>query len=447
MSFPKYPAYKESGVEWIREVPLGWKLERLKCSVLECKNGVWGQDPQFDEDDITCVRVADFDREKLNVSPLSLTVRNIKQKDTIGREVEFGDLLIEKSGGGEKQPVGCVVFYSLNYKSVCSNFIARIKTSNLFLNKYLLYVHKFLYDSGVTVRSIKQTSGIQNLDQNSYLNEKIPVPSLPEQQAIASFLDRECGKIDGLIAEQERLIALLAEKRQAVISHAVTKGLNPNAPMKDSGIPWIGMVPEGWEITKIKRICSLVTGITPPSNDVENYSEDGFPWINPADLQEIERPSFAHKYLSQKGKEYIRTLPEESILVCCIGTIGKFGYIDSPASTNQQITSLIPDCMMCPQFLLYLVATLKAAMENVATGNVLKILNSERLGNIDVSIPSFDTQREISFFIQKECQEISSLEKEVEASITLLKERRAALISAAVTGKIDVRAQSKALAA
>lgn len=259
MSFPKYPAYKDSGVEWIGEIPVGWKLERLKCSVLECKNGIWGQDPQFNEDDITCIRVADFDREKLNISSLSLTVRNIKQKDTIGREVEFGDLLIEKSGGGEKQPVGCVVFYSLNHKSVCSNFIACMKISHLFLNKYLLYVHKLLYDSGVTVRSIKQTSGIQNLDQNSYLNEKVPVPPFPEQQTIASFLDRECRKIDALIAEQERLIALLAEKRQAVISHAVTKGLNSNVPMKDSGIPWIGMVPKGWEIKRIKDCdCKIV---------------------------------------------------------------------------------------------------------------------------------------------------------------------------------------------
>ncbi|PCD78562.1 restriction endonuclease subunit S [Acetobacter orleanensis] len=99
------------------------------------------------------------------------------------------------------------------------------------------------------------------------------LPSLPEQKAIASFLDRECGKIDALIAEQERLIALLAEKRQAVISHAVTKGLNPNAPMKDSGIPWIGVVPEGWDVVTAGRVVRVISGFAFPSDKFLKYGE------------------------------------------------------------------------------------------------------------------------------------------------------------------------------
>lgn len=430
MSFPRYPAYKNSGIEWIGEIPVGWKIVSLK-DVLSVTNGFPFDSKNFSLDKGSpLVRIRDINSECTELHYDGDIIQSAL--------IDSSDILIGMDGDfnvGRWRGNG----YALLNQRVCC---VRGKS---YIRNYIEYVLPLPLK---IINDVTYSTTVKHLSSKTVENIRLAVPEeIIEQKAIANFLDRECGKIDALIAEQERLIALLAEKRQAVISHAVTKGLNPNAPMKDSGIPWIGMVPEGWEITKIKRICSLVTGITPPSNDVENYSEDGFPWINPADLQEIERPSFAHKYLSQKGKEYIRILPENSILVCCIGTIGKFGYIDSIASTNQQITSLISEDMICSQFLLYLVAALREAMENAATGNVLKILNSERLGNIDVSIPSFDVQQKISFFIQKECQKISSLEKEVEASIVLLKERRAALISAAVTGKIDVRAQSKALTA
>ena len=457
MSFPRYPAYKDSGVEWIGEIPVGWNLERVKCSVLECKNGVWGHEPQFDNDDITCVRVADFDREKLIISPLSLTVRNIKQEDIIGREVLFGDLLIEKSGGGEKQPVGCVVFYSLNHKSVCSNFIARMKISNSFVNKYLLYVHKFLYNSGVTVRSIKQTSGIQNLDQNSYLNEKIPVPPHPEQQAIANFLDRECGKIDALIAEQERLIALLAEKRQAVISHAVTKGLNPNAPMKDSGIPWIGMVPEGWEVVTAGRVVRVISGFAFPSDKFLKYGE-GVPLLRGVNVGvgKLRWDDVVYwKRQIDDGLD-IYELKEGDIVIgmdrpwISSGLrISKIYKKDLPCLLLQRVGLLRLKKYLNSSFLMYQYS-LPNFMHFLApemTGVSVPHISPSQIASFPICLPSRKIQDEIVTYLARAITEFESLILTATNAITLLKERRAALISAAVTGKIDVRAQNKALAA
>jgi len=188
MSFPKYPKYKPSGVEWLGDVPEQWPIDRIKRSTISCKNGIWGDEAQQDENDIPCVRVADFDREKLSVRL------------------------------NDPKP------------SVCSNFVARVEVAAGMDVSFWRYFHAAAYSVRLNTRSIKQTSGIQNLDQQQYFDERAAFPRHDEQTAIAAFLDRETGKIDELVAEQRRLIELLKEKRQAVISHAVTKGLNPTPP-------------------------------------------------------------------------------------------------------------------------------------------------------------------------------------------------------------------------
>lgn len=251
MTFPRYEKYKNSGVEWLGDVPQHWVIDRLKHSINSCKNGIWGGEPIGDANDISCVRVADFDRQRMRVTLVEPTIRNITETERHGRELHNGELLLEKSGGGEKHPVGFVVLYDNNRAAVCSNFIARIILKENMSSSYWCYVHAAAYYIRLTVKSINQTSGIQNLDQDSYFNEKVIFPPYEEQQAIAAFLDRETGKIDALISEQRTLIELLKEKRQATISHAVTKGLNPNALMRDSGVEWLGQVPEHWKVTKI----------------------------------------------------------------------------------------------------------------------------------------------------------------------------------------------------
>ena len=212
---------KDSGVEWLGEMPAHWEVKRLRATVLGCQNGVWGAEPNG-SNDIACVRVADFDRVKFRANTSRPTLRSIEADVIRTRMLYPGDLLLEVSGGGEKQPVGTVVMYDDKQPAVCSNFIAQLRPSEGFESRYLTYLHSTLYSARVNVRSVKQSIGIQNLHKASYLNEAAGFPPLPEQQAIAGFLDRETAKIDGLVSKIHEAIDRLKELRTAFISAAVT---------------------------------------------------------------------------------------------------------------------------------------------------------------------------------------------------------------------------------
>ena len=209
MSFARYPEYKDSGVEWLGMVPSHWDIDRLKRSIVSAKNGIWGDEAQQDEYDIPCVRVADFDRQGLRVELDEPTIRNVIEKERVGRVLNQGDLLLEKSGGGETQPVGCVVLYDDPRPAVCSNFVARVQTAPGMDSSFWRYVHAAAYALRLNTKSIKQTSGIQNLDASQYFDERVAFPPLSEQANLSAFLDRETAKIDALVAEQRKLSELL----------------------------------------------------------------------------------------------------------------------------------------------------------------------------------------------------------------------------------------------
>ena len=260
MKYRRYAEYKDSGVEWLGEAPAHWEVDRLKWTVNGCINGIWGDEPDG-KSDVICIRVADFDRVRNRVRDGDYTVRYIPVPQRNGRLLQSGDLLIEKSGGGDQQPVGAVVLFEYEFDAVSSNFVARMPVRRGMNPNFLCYLHAALYSIRLNTCSIKQNTGIQNLDSSAYLDEKIALPPREDQDAIADFLDRETAQIDALIAKQERLIAVLQEKRQALISHAVTKGLNPDAPMKDSGVEWLGEVPAHWKVKRLKHIASIQTGV------------------------------------------------------------------------------------------------------------------------------------------------------------------------------------------
>src|SRR5690349_13403817 len=159
-----------------RDCPPHWRTVRLKQTVSACSNGTWGEARRGGVDDVICVRVCDFDRLSLRADLSNPTWRSVPQAYRHGRMLEHGDLLLEKSGGGEQQPVGAVVLYDGDEPAVCSNFIARMRVAPGFDARYLCYLHLALYQSGVSWRSINQTTGIQNLDSDAYLSEVVRVP-------------------------------------------------------------------------------------------------------------------------------------------------------------------------------------------------------------------------------------------------------------------------------
>jgi type I restriction enzyme, S subunit len=445
MSFPRYPEYKDSGVEWLGEVPAHWVVDRLKRSIVSCRNGIWGEEAQGDDYDIPCVRVADFDRRSLTASLTEPTIRNVTERERVGRLLSKGNLLLEKSGGGENQPVGCVVFYDDERPAVCSNFVARVEIADGMSSSFWRYVHAAAYAVRLTTGSINQTSGIQNLDQDRYFNERTAFPTAAEQSAIATFLDHETAKIDALVAEQEELIALLKEKRQAVISHAVTKGLNPDAPMKDSGIEWLGEVPVHWEVSRLKH---ATIAIVDCPHETPEYSDDGdYFVIRTADLDEgqIEESKMYRvcesEYLNRIRREIVR---RGDIVYGREGE--RWGHaavvpVDDRFCLGQRMMQFRVNDGFCSEFLMWqLNAESTYRQGQVDTvGATSPHVNVGTIRNYYLTQPPLEEQQSIGRFIKATTTAFDELIQQGNHAILLLKERRSALISAAVTGKIDVR--------
>ncbi|NML18662.1 restriction endonuclease subunit S [Azohydromonas caseinilytica] len=200
--YPAYPVYKPSGIYWLPKVPQNWTVHRLKWSITACENGAWGEDPDGGQDDVVCLRVADFNRDKFTVDNVNLTFRAIDERHRKERGVQKGDLLIEKSGGGEKQLVGCVVRFDHDFPAVTSNFVARMPIADNQCSRYWAYAHAALYMGRLNYPAIKQTTGIQNLDTGEYLNNKIAYPPLSEQEKIAAFLDWKTAQIDEILSKK-----------------------------------------------------------------------------------------------------------------------------------------------------------------------------------------------------------------------------------------------------
>ena len=447
MTLPKYPEYKDSGVEWLGQVPAHWRVDRIKASIESSRNGIWGDEPHGDESDIACVRVADFDRTKLLVKPQVPTVRSVTEKERAGRELNRGDLLLEKSGGGDLQPVGQVVMYQLDMPAVCSNFVAKVTLKAGMIPGYWNYVHSAGYAVGVNLGSINQTSGIQNLDQHRYFNERAPFPPAREQTAIAAFLDRETAKIDALIAEQEKLIALLAEKRQATLSHAVTRGLDADAPMKDSGVAWLGEVPAHWEVTRLKFVANVQTGIA-KGKDMAGKTTIVVPYLRVANVQDgyLALEDVATLDIEPEQLKRYRLIPGDVLM----NEGGDFDKLGRGAIWQGEVSDCIHQnhvFAVRPHGVSsdWLNRTTSAQyaqfyfMGRSKQSTNLASISSSNIMELPVLVPSAEEQSKILLFIDNETKRLDVLKDESERATALLKERRSALIAAAVTGQIDVR--------
>jgi type I restriction enzyme S subunit len=213
---------KDSGINWLGKIPKHWETKRLKIVIPNCINGVWGDEQKNNENDIYCIRVADIDSKTYGIDESNLTVRNITKSEQKGRLLKNNDLIIEKSGGGEVTPVGRVVIYNLNFKAVTSNFMAKLKVKKGMHLEFVYYLLRQLYSNRLNVPSIKATTGIQNLDFNSYMQNVIPIPPIGEQNLIVELIKAETNRIDLIISKAQKEIDSIKEYREALITDLVT---------------------------------------------------------------------------------------------------------------------------------------------------------------------------------------------------------------------------------
>jgi len=450
--FKPYSEIKDSGIEWLGQIPAHWGVQRLKTTVASSQNGVWGDEVQGDADDIVCIRVADFDRQRMLVCEPQdgFTVRSVSGSQRKGRVLKQNDLLLEKSGGGEKQLVGAVVRYQFPEPAVCSNFVARVVPSDGHEARFLACLHYSLYSARVNLRSIKQNTGIQNLDEKQYLSEAIALPNLSEQLAIADFLDRETAKIDALVQKKERLIELLQEKRTALITHAVTKGLDPNVPMKDSGIEWLGQIPAHWKELELKF--ALAEPITDGPHETPEFLDEGIPFLSAESVKEDrldfkkkrgfiseeDHLRFSRKYSPRRGDVY---------MVKSGATTGNVARVETDEVFDiwSPLAAMRPDLSRVTTEFLFFFLKSKICRKGVELSwsfGTQQNIGMGVLSNLRLVLPPLGEQEAITEYLNRETSKLDALIAKVGEAIERLKEYRTALISAAVTGKIDVRREA-----
>lgn len=239
---------KDSEIQWLGYIPKEWKLIRLKSAFKNRCAGSWGEEKSNNNGDMICLRIADFDYNKLTfIDSNHYTFRNYDRKTIQKLLLKKGDLLIEKSGGGEKTPVGRAVIFDKDFPALYANFMDRLRCSEIALPKWILYILNVFYANGFVWNYIKQTTGIQNLDLTSMLSrERIPLPKKKQQERISNYLDSKCSKIDSIIDKQQAVIEKLKQYKTSLITEVVTKGLNPNVEMKNSGIDFCKKIPIHW---------------------------------------------------------------------------------------------------------------------------------------------------------------------------------------------------------
>jgi type I restriction enzyme S subunit len=418
-----------------RAVRRSWHLERLKWSTRGVITGIWGEEPNG-TDDIPCVRVADFDRVKLRVTGPLPTIRAIAARERAPRVLRRGDLLLEKSGGGDNQPVGCVVSYDGDEEAVCSNFVGRMPPAPGMHSRYWAYVHACIYSTRQNIVAIKQTTGIQNLDVEAYLDIRVHYPSPEEQIAIAAFLDIETARIDSIIAAKQRVLCLLAEKRKALIATAVTRGLDPKMKLRDSGVPWLGEIPAHWPLKRMKYLFRLVADKAPADNDLELLSLYTDVGVKPR--RELEERGNK----ASSTDEYWMVKAGDLVVNKLLAWMGAFGVSEYCGVTSPAYDILRPREDVASFFYHHLLRCGVAATEIRARSygimDMRLRLYFDRLGDMYVPFPPFVEQHAIIAQIARETARLDAVRAATERTIALLKERRSALIAAAVTGQLEV---------
>jgi len=442
MSFPKYPEYKESGVEWLGNVPEHWNKVRLRRVVKlnPSKSEVSNLNRELSVSFLPMESIRD--NGSINLEK-SLSIGAVENGYTYFRE---DDVALAKITPCFENGKGAIMRGLINGIGFGTTelIIVRPKPSRT-TSDYLHWLFLSSYFRRMGESTMYGAGGQKRVPDDFVRNLCVAIPPIKEQTAIASFLDTETSKIDGLVGEQRRLIELLKEKRQAVISHAVTKGLNPNAPMKPSGIEWLGDVPEHWKVKPLKYLAAFRSGGT-PSKTVPAYWHGDVPWASSKDLKtETLADTIDHITQHALDNDAATLVPAGSVLVVVRGMIllHTFPVVQTlvPMAINQDLKALTPSECIHESYLPWLLRGSTTAtfgqIDEAAHGT--KVLRMEALTSIELPVPPIDEQLEIAETVTKRLTQIACLVAKAEAAIELLQERRVALISAAVTGKTDVR--------
>ena len=437
----QYEAYKDSGIEWLGKIPSHWNIVPLKFNLsLKGRIGWNGlKSDEFKEQSYAyLVTGKDFIKADIDWSKCYQIDKERYDEDPFIQIVN-GDLLITKDG-----TIGKVAKVSNLDKPACLN-------SGIFVVKQIKnkFIPDFLYWTFVSTlledfNNFNSTgSTIQHLYQNVFENMPLLIPPTTEQQTIASYLDYKIGQVDEVIAEKERMLEDLKSYRAAIIREAVTKGLDKDVEMKDSGIEWLGMIPKHWHLNKLKFFASVSTGITPSTSVKKYWNNTTENWFTPSDFSEddIHLTNSSRKVSKDAFNEAAcRVFKEGVVLVVGIGaTLGKVGISNGRCSANQQINAIEFGEKVLPLYGAYYLSSIKEVMTSVANSATLAIMNQSVTGDLPFICPSIEEQKVIITFLENKDISIRMSINEIQSQIGDLKAYKSSIITEAVTGKTDLR--------
>jgi type I restriction enzyme S subunit len=430
--YKAYPEYKDSGVEWVDSIPSHWAVKPTfaLCGASTQKNT-----------DGTESNVLSLSYGNIVARDVDTNVGLLPESFNTYQIVNDGDIILRLTDlQNDKNSLRVAL---VKQKGIITSAYLKLSAKGEFNSSFL---YRLLHSYDTTKVFYGMGGGLrQSMKFEDFRRLPLLLPPISEQVTISNFLDHETTKIDNLIEKQKQLIELLKEKRQAVISHAVTKGLNPDVPMKDSGVEWLGEVPRHWKLKQIRHLCTVVGGGT-PSKSNPTFWMGNIPWVSPKDMK-IDYISDAEDHISESAVKQSSTklIPVNSVLIVVRGMILSHSVpvaINTNLVTiNQDMKALIPNSdVLCD----YLHLVLKGFRENILdltdnSAHGTKCLKTESFERMQIPIPPSYEQNEMISEIKEIASKIDSLMSKQYEALALLKERRTALISATVTGKIDVR--------
>ena len=447
MSLPRYGQYKDSGITWLGEVPAHWQVDALRRrATLNPSKSEIGEGA-IDGLASFLPMEAVGERGELDLSRTRL-INEVSTGYTYFREgdVAFAKITPCFENGKGARMVG--LHGGLGFGT--TELTVLRPQSTLLGGRYLDWVLRSAPFRQRGEAAMYGAGGQKRVPDEFVREFLFGWPGIEEQDAIARFLDRETAKIDALVAEQETLLALLAEKRQATISHAVTRGLDPDVPMKDSGIAWLGEVPAHWEVMRLRNIARIVRGASPrPAGDPRFFADDGdaegnVPWLTVAEITKDEAlyVDNVREYLTALGAEHSQLFEKGMVVFSNSGaTLGVPKILGIDCCANDGVlafrdlsTDVDPEYLYC-----FLLTTTQRLRTEMKQGGGQPNLNTDIVKAIGFACPPLGEQSEIVAFLHEKFRRFEELKDAAEQSVALLSERRSALIAAVVTGKVDVR--------
>lgn len=428
-----YTHYKDSGIDWIGQIPEHWEVKKITHLFSKVGSGTTptaGLAQYYENGSINFLQTGDLNDNLITNTSKKITENALKDCSSL-KIYPKGSLVIAMYGATIGK-LGILDIETTTNQACC---VLGDNKSNVEI-KYIFYWFSFAKKQ---IISMSYGGGQPNISQDLIKSLRLNFPPIQEQEAIANFLDEKTAKIDALVQTKEQQIEKLKELRQAKIHQAVTKGLDANAPTKDSGVDWIGEIPAHWEVKRLKNLFQIVNGAT-PSSAILSYWGGDITWVTPKDVNNIKYISESERNISISGYKSCGTslIPKGSIILTTRAPIGKVVIANKELCTNQGCKSLVKINNQNNEFIYSVLDISSKVLNSLGTGTTFMELSNVALKNFQLPIPPIQEQEQIVAYLDEVTGKIDQAIAQKQEQITKLKEYKQSLINDVVTGKVKV---------